>query len=95
MTSENGTPSPEKDKRTPEQIEADLARMRLELTDDVNELADRLDPRAQMGAAKTAATQRARTFADDLKRRDPKALGLTGGAAALFVLAVVRAVRRR
>lgn len=87
-------PSP-KDSRTPEQIEADLTRMRLSLTDDVNELAGRLDPRAQVDAAKTAATEKARTFTDDLKRRDPKALGIAGGAAAFLALVVVNAIRRR
>ncbi|WP_127125920.1 DUF3618 domain-containing protein [Georgenia sp. SYP-B2076] len=42
-------------KRTPEEIEADLARTRLELTSTVNELSDKLDPRRQVDAAKDSA----------------------------------------
>lgn len=91
---DDGTAAP-KDARTPEQIEADLVRMRRDLTENVNELADRLDPRAQVDAAKAAAAEKAKTFSEDLKRRDPKALGIAGGAAAVLLLAVVRAVRRR
>ncbi|TRW46527.1 DUF3618 domain-containing protein [Georgenia yuyongxinii] len=85
----------EERKRTAEEIEADLARTRRDLTSTVNELSDKLDPRNQVEAARTAAQAKARTFADDVSSGQPKALAIAGGAVAFVGLLVVAAARRR
>lgn len=82
-------------RRTPEQIEAEILRTRSQLTDTVNELSDRLDPRAQIDTAKEVATEKARTFADDVRRRDPKALATLGASVAAAALLIVLKARRR
>lgn len=94
MSDDKQTPDSVK-KRTPEQIEAEIARTRAQLTDTVNELSDRLDPRAQIDAAKEVATEKARTFADDVSRRDPKALATLGASVAAAALLIVLRWRRR
>ncbi len=91
-------------KRTPEQIQEDLARTRVELADSVDELTTMLDPREQLKDAKAnlrsaaehgvkTARTRAQALLEDVKSGDPKALGVVGGVAAVAVLAVV--ARRR
>jgi hypothetical protein len=85
----------EERKRTAEEIEADLARTRSELTRTVNELSDRLDPRTQVEAARTAATEKARTFADDVRTGEPRAVAVAGGAVAFLGLLIVAAARGR
>ncbi|MPV36855.1 DUF3618 domain-containing protein [Georgenia subflava] len=89
-------------KRTPEQIEADLAKTRLDLTNTVNELSDRLDPRAQVDAAKESARaaakeagEKAKVFKDDVTSGDPKALGLLGAGIAVVALIVTLRLRGR
>ncbi|MFH5821797.1 DUF3618 domain-containing protein [Georgenia sp. AZ-5] len=81
-------------KRSAEEIEADIARARLELTSTVDELSDRLDPRAQLDAARSAATAKAQTFAGDVKKGEPKAVAIVGGALAFIGLMIVGAARR-
>ena len=89
-------------KRTSEEIEADLARTRLDLTSTVNELSDKLDPRRQMDAAKdsaraaaSAAGEKAKSFAGDLGSGDRKAMGALGAvlAAGIALIAVARRAR--
>ena len=94
------------DNRTPEEIEADLARTRMDLADSVNELSTMLDPRVQLKAAKTniatsakhsaaAAEAKARSFLDDVKSGDPKAVGfLSAGLATVAAVAALAARRR-
>ncbi|MDD9207066.1 DUF3618 domain-containing protein [Georgenia sp. 10Sc9-8] len=88
-------------KRTPEEIEADLARTRLELTTTVDELSERLDPRRQVEALKTEATatlnevtDRAKAFTERVKSGDTTALGILGGSVAAVALLVVLKVRQ-
>ncbi|UNX54549.1 DUF3618 domain-containing protein [Georgenia sp. TF02-10] len=89
--------------RTPEEIEADLARTRLELTSTVDELTDRLDPRAKVeevkgrvDAVKEAATQQAATFVGAVRERDPKALATVGvGVLVTVGLTILRWRRSR
>lgn len=84
----------EQRKRSAEEIEADIARARLELTSTVEELSDRLDPRAQVDAVRTAATAKAQTFAGDVKKGEPKAVAIAGGVVAFVGLMIVGAARR-
>ena len=60
---------PETRKRSAQEIEADLARTRQELTRTVDELSERLDPRRQMS-----------NFAQDLKSAETRAVCIVGGA---------------
>ncbi|HLS13581.1 MAG TPA: DUF3618 domain-containing protein [Beutenbergiaceae bacterium] len=60
---------PETRKRSAQEIEADLARTRQELTRTVDELSERLDPRRQMT-----------NFAQDLKSGETRAVSIVGGA---------------
>ena len=94
------------DKRTPEEIEADLARTRMELADSVNELSTMLDPRVQLKEAKAnitasakhsaaAAEAKARSFVDDVKSGDPKAVGILGAGLATVAALAALAARRR
>lgn len=86
-------PTPSQDTRTPEQIKADLARTRLELTSAVDELVDRLDPRNQIEEAKATVRAKFRAFTEDLRNKDPKALGIAAAGVAVVVLSVVLARR--
>jgi hypothetical protein len=88
-------------RRTQGEIEADLARTRLDLTNTVNELSDRLDPRAQVSAAKesarTAAKEagdRAKVFKDDVTAGDPKSLGIVAAGLAAAGIAILIRLRR-
>lgn len=83
------------DQRDSSQVEADLARLRLELAATVDELTGQLDPKvlgAQMKVkAKNAATDfgaKAKRFGQDLLNGDPKALK-TAAIAVAGVLALV------
>ena len=60
---------PETRKRSAQEIEADLARTRQELTRTVDELSERLDPRRQMT-----------NFVQDVKSGETKAVSIVGGA---------------
>ncbi|HLT83894.1 MAG TPA: DUF3618 domain-containing protein [Phototrophicaceae bacterium] len=92
-------------KRTPEEIEADLARTRQELASSVDELSTMLDPRVQLKEAKenisTAAKHavdgagaKAQAFLEDVKSGDPKAIGLVGAGAAAVAAVIALAARR-
>ncbi|PFG40234.1 uncharacterized protein DUF3618 [Georgenia soli] len=89
-------------KRTPAEIEADLAKTRIDLTNTVNELSDRLDPRAQVDAAKesakaaaNAASARAKGFKDDVAAGDPKTLGVLAAGLATAGIAILLRLRGR
>lgn len=89
-------------KRTQAEIEADLAKTRMDLTNTVNELSDRLDPRAQIDAAKqgaqaaaTVAGDRAKAFRDDVTSGDPKSLGILAAGLATLGLTIALRLRRR
>ncbi|GAA4285972.1 DUF3618 domain-containing protein [Georgenia daeguensis] len=89
-------------KRSQAEIEADLARTRLDLTNTVNELSDRLDPRAQVSAAKesarTAAKEagdRAKEFKDEVAAGDPRSLGVLVAGLAAAGVAILIKLRRR
>lgn len=60
---------PETRKRSAQEIEADLARTRQELTRTVDELSERLDPRRQMT-----------NFVQDVKSGETRAVSIVGGA---------------
>lgn len=92
-------------KRTPEEIEADLARTRVDLADSVDELTTMLDPRVQLkeatsnisAAAKHAAKgaeAKAQSFMEDVKAGDPKAVGIVGAGVAAAALIAALAARR-
>lgn len=89
--SEQSTPGT--DTRTPEQIQADLARTRLELTSTVDELVDRLDPRNQIEEVRASVRAKFHAFTEDLRNKDPKALGIAAAGVAVVVLTVVLARR--
>ena len=65
-------------KRTAAEIEADLERARKELTESVDALAARVDPRRQIAALKA----KGKGFASDVKSGKPAALAIVGGTAA-------------
>jgi len=92
-------------KRTPEQIEADLARTRQELASSVDELSTMLDPRVQLKEAKEnissaakhavdGAGAKAQSILDDAKSGDPKAIGILGAGVAAVAAVVALAARR-
>lgn len=99
-TNDAGTPKTRK--RTAAEIEADLDRTRALLTETVDELSERLDPRKQVQDLKDqakamteGATKQAKTFVDDVKSGDSKALSIVGGAAAAIAAIVGISVLRR
>lgn len=88
-------------KRTAAEIEADLERTRAELTQAVDELSARVDPRRQVEEIRNQArakfenaSEQGKTFAADVKAGNPKAIAVLGAAAAA-VLAVGAAVVAR
>ncbi|GAA4418937.1 hypothetical protein GCM10023169_09100 [Georgenia halophila] len=102
QSTDNGPGAPQPPKRTIPEIEAQLAKSRLELTNAVDELSDRLDPRMQVEAAKSQlrdlvglASERAKSFKEDVTSGDPKSIGIVvvGVAAVGVVIAV--SLRRR
>lgn len=82
------------DARTPEEVQTDIARTRLELTSTVDELVDRLDPRVQVAQATATIRARAQAVKERLRARDPKTVGVVAVGAATTVLLVVALVRR-
>lgn len=89
-------------KRTAAEIEADLQRTREELTRTVDELSSRVDPRRQVeeirnqARAKFAdASAQGKSFAEDVKAKDPKALGILGAVAAVAVAVAGAVIVRR
>lgn len=65
-------------KRTAAEIEADLRRNREELTRTVDQISDKIDPRAQLKAAGDAG----KDFVEDVKAGEPRAVQIAGGVAA-------------
>jgi len=93
------------EKRTPEQIEADLVRTREELASSVDELSTMLDPRVQLKEAKENISSAAKNAVDDVsakassvldrvKAGDPKAIGILGAGAAAVAAVIALAARR-
>ncbi|MFV0252505.1 MAG: DUF3618 domain-containing protein [Beutenbergiaceae bacterium] len=82
---------PKTRKRSAAEIEADLKRAREELTNTVDEISGRLDPRTQVKAAKEQGQQ----FIADIKAGEPKAVKVVGIAAATLAAVVGLAILRR
>lgn len=91
--------------RSAEEIEADLARTREELTASVDELADKLSPKRQLAEAKENIKNAAEHSADsakhavrglvtEVKSGNPKVIGIIGGVAVATVVVAVL-IRRR
>lgn len=76
--------SPETRKRTAAEIEADLEAKRAELTQSVDALVDRIDPRTHVSG-----------FVDDIKSGEPRAVSIVGGVAAGVVGLLGLAILRR
>ncbi|WP_182353216.1 DUF3618 domain-containing protein [Flaviflexus huanghaiensis] len=82
-------------KRSAADIEADLQRTRQELTDVVNELSARLDPKANAAAAADEVKEKANEFIAkakavpvDASEGDSTAIGILAATAATAALAV-------
>lgn len=89
-----------KDTRTAEQIQRDIEATRARLTNTVDELSYRVDPRVKLEEAKMRANTlgqdakvQGRRFVADVKAGDKKALGIVGGVVAFATLAVVAGIR--
>ncbi|PWD51760.1 hypothetical protein C8046_15005 [Serinibacter arcticus] len=100
-------------KRSVAEIQADNERRRAELGRTVDELADRVDPRAHVEAAKQRATdvagevtevakvkagevqEVAAAFVDDVKKREPRALAIVGGAVAALAAIIAISARKK
>lgn len=90
-------------KRTAAEIEADLQRTRDELTRAVDELSARVDPRRQVEEIRnkarakfSSASSEGKSFAEDVKAGNPKAIAVLGAAAAaVLAVGVVIAVRKK
>ena len=85
---------------------ADLGRERAAISQTVDDLADRVDPRAQAAAAAQRATdvaaetveiakEKATDFVDDVKSGQPRALAIIGGAVAAVAAIVAISVRKK
>lgn len=88
------------DTRSPEQIQADMDRVRDELTQTVNELAGRLSPdnlKAQAKAQFKSGIKGAKGKALGLLQRaaagDPKAIGIIAGCAAVTALIIRKIIK--
>lgn len=87
---------------TPQDIDAQLAQMRAELTDTVNELAGRLDPKKLQDQAKSQALEKvdkAKTSVVDLLQDalagDLKAIGIAAGTVLGVLGIIVRLIKHR
>lgn len=87
---------------TPQDIDAQLVQMRAELTDTVNELAGRLDPKKLQTQAKDQALEKvdkAKASAIDLLQDalagDLKAIGIAAGAIFGVLGIIVRLIKHR
>ncbi|MFC7407162.1 DUF3618 domain-containing protein [Georgenia alba] len=97
-SAENGQPN----KPSIAELEARIAKMRLDVTTTVDELSDRIDPRRQIENAKaqvkdmlSAAGDRAQAFRKDVASGDPKSLGILAvGVAAVGLVITVKILRR-
>lgn len=82
-------------KPTMDELEAQIAKARLDLTSTVDELSDRVDPRVQIAELKATVSERAKAFTQGLKSGDPKSLGIVAGGVAALGLVIVVSIRRR
>ncbi len=99
------TPSAESSSRTPEQIQAEMEAIRLQMTQTVDQLVAEVQP-ARIAEKTTAAAKqkaaslldRAKEIASLARQGDPEALRQVGyavaGVAAVIGVAVLRSVRR-
>ena len=98
--------TPAAPKRSVAEIKADLERERAAISQTVDDLADRVDPRAQAAAAAQRATdvaaetveiakEKATDFVDDVKSGQPRALAIIGGAVAAVAAIVAISVRKK
>ena len=93
----------ENQKKTPAEIEAELERIRFEMTATVDELAARLDPKVHLNNAKEGAMNMAsnvgdgaKKIADDASKGDLQAIGIVVGAAIAVLGGIaLRFTRRR
>ncbi|WP_164505525.1 MULTISPECIES: DUF3618 domain-containing protein [unclassified Actinobaculum] len=84
--------SPDSNQRSIAQIEAELRRTREEMTQTVNELAGRLDPKVVAKAATdqakkkaATATTRVKALVHDAKSGDLRAIGILAGSVVVVV----------
>lgn len=79
------------------EIEARIARARLEMTATVDEVSDRVNPKVQVEKAKASAQRKVKTFTEDLKAGKPAAVAVVAGGVALvgggITLAILAARR--
>lgn len=87
---------------TPQDIDAQLAQMRTELTNTVNELTGRLNPKNLGAEAKDQALEKAEKakasiveMFHDAVSGDVKSIGVLSGGALGFLLVVLRLLKRR
>lgn len=92
--------SDDKDTRSAEQIQHDIQATRARLTNTVDELSYRVDPRIKVQEAKMRAGTigqdlkvQGEKFVADVKAGDKKALGIVGGVVAFAALAVIAGIR--
>jgi hypothetical protein len=82
---------PETRKRTAAEIEADLRRHREDLTNTVDQISDKIDPRRQA----QVAADKGKAFVDDVKAGEPRAVQIAGGVLAAVAGIVGVAILRR
>lgn len=85
---------------SPQDIDAELAKMREELTSTVNELAGRLDPKKLGDQAKAQATEKAQsakesalTIANDAAAGEVRAIAIIAGIAIGALALIARLLR--
>ena len=79
------------EQKTPEELEADVARQREQLAETVDDLAAKLDVKSQ-AQQKVAALKDSATTADDSPR--PEVLAAAGSLAAMALVLIVWRLRR-
>ena len=98
--------TPAAPKRSVAEIKADLDREREAISRTVDDLADRVDPRAHAAAAAQRATdvatetveiarEKATDFVEDVRSGQPRALAIIGGAVAAVAAIVAISVRKK
>lgn len=92
-------PKDAEDKRSAEEIQKDIERVREEMTATVNELAARLDPKLLAADAKMAAKEKvdltkvkAQALASDAAAGDTKSIAIIGGVALAVAGLIVRKI---
>lgn len=92
-------PKDAEDKRSAEEIQRDIERVRDEMTATVNELAARLDPKSLANDAKQTAKikvdeskAKAKTLANDAAAGDTKSIAVIGGVALGIAALIARKI---